>query len=147
MKITIPIEPVGQMRARHGRIKTKSGQVISKTFKADVQADREETLKTYLARYQPAQPFSGPLMLGVRAYLSIPRSKSKKWQAQAAAGEIRPTKKPDLDNILKHVKDCLSQMIYWTDDAMVVEYLPGTGKWYSDHPRWEIEIIPLEARN
>ena len=39
----------------------------------------------------------------------------------------------------------VSQMRYWTDDAMVVEYLPGTGKYYSDSPRWEIEILPMEA--
>ena len=140
MKFIIPIEPVAQMRARHGTIRTKTGKVISKTYKADVQEGREETLKTYLLQYQPAMPLTGALVLGVKAYFSIPTSWSKKKQAQAAAGELRHTKKPDLSNVLKHVEDCLSQMLFWKDDALVVEYLPGTGKYYSDRPRWEVEI-------
>ena len=82
----------------------------------------------------------GPVFLGVRAYLPIPSSKPKKWKASALAGEIRPTIKPDLDNLLKHLKDCLTTMRFWEDDRQVVEYLPGTGKYYSDSPRWEIEI-------
>lgn len=145
MKITIPIEPVGQMRARHGLVKLKGGKTISKTYKDEKQADREDTLKTFLARHQPTAPMTGAIAIGVKAYFSIPQSKSKKWQAQAAAGEIRHTKKPDLDNVLKHVKDCLTQMLFWKDDSLVVEYLPGTGKYYSDSPRWEIEILPMVA--
>jgi Holliday junction resolvase RusA-like endonuclease len=50
--------------------------------------------------------------------------------------------KPDLDNLLKQIKDCLTQMQFWTDDKLVVGYLPGVGKYYSDRPRWEIEIRP-----
>lgn len=140
MKFTIPLEPVGQMRARHGTRKLKNGQTISKTYKADPQKSREETLNTFLGRYKPTAPMTGAIALGVKSYFPIPASWPKKKQAMAAAGELRHTKKPDLSNVLKHVEDCLSQMKFWTDDALVVEYLPGTGKYYSDRPRWEIEI-------
>ena len=44
MRFAIAINPVGQMRARHGTIRTKSGKIISKTFKHDTQVEREETL-------------------------------------------------------------------------------------------------------
>jgi hypothetical protein len=34
----------------------------------------------------------------------------------------------------------------WGDDCQVVEYLPGTGKYYDDGggTRWEIEILSLD---
>ena len=74
--------------------------------------------------------------------MPIPKSKPKKWQSDAREGKYRPTTKPDMDNLLKHLKDCLTQMRYWEDDKQVVEYLAGTGKYYSDQPRWEIVIKP-----
>lgn len=79
-------------------------------------------------------------MLGVKVYLPVAKSKPAKFRRAALAGEIRPQVKPDLDNAIKNIKDVLTEMGFWEDDRQVVEYLPGTGKWYSDHPRWEVEI-------
>lgn len=141
MKFIIPIPPTAQMRARHA----VRGN-FSTTYKAPEQRSREETLKAFLARHQPATPFTGQLLLGVRAYLPIPGSKPQKWKAEALSGVIRPTTKPDLDNLVKQIKDCLSQCHFWTDDKLVVGYLPDTGKYYSDRPRWEIEIMEWENR-
>jgi Holliday junction resolvase RusA-like endonuclease len=95
--------------------------------------------------HRPLEPLQGPLLLGVRAYLPIPKSKPKKWQAAAQAGEIRPISKPDTDNLIKQIKDCANRAM-WGDDCQVVEYLPGTGKYYDDGggTRWEIEIVTLE---
>jgi Holliday junction resolvase RusA-like endonuclease len=135
VKIIIPIIPRGQRRARHA-VRGK----FSQTYKDPKQRHEEEALMALLAEYQPQEPFAGALMFGFKAYLPIPKSKSKKWKVAAAAGEIRPVVKPDLDNLAKHVKDCLTTMRFWEDDNQVVEYLPGSGKYYSDHPRWEIEI-------
>lgn len=140
MKLIIPIIPKGQMRARHAVING-----FSRTYKDPKQAKEEEALMALLGRYQPAEPLEGPLLLGVKAYLPIPASKPKSWKASALSGGIRPTVKPDLDNLLKHVKDCLSMLRFWGDDRQVVGYLPHTGKWYSESPRWEIEIVEYAA--
>ena len=137
MKIIIPIIPTAQMRARHG---TAGG--FSRTYKHEKQEARENVLMALLAKFQPAEPMQGEIMLGVKAYLPIPTSKPKGWKAAAASGQVRPTTKPDLDNIIKNIKDCLSMMRFWHDDKQVVGYLPGTGKYYSDSPRWEVEIEP-----
>lgn len=136
MKIIVPIIPKGQMRARHAVING-----FSRTYKDPRQAKEEEALMSLLGRFQPAEPMEGPLLLGVKAFLPIPASKPKAWKVAALVGAIRPTTKPDLDNLLKHVKDCLSMLGFWGDDRQVVGYLPHTGKWYSDRPRWEIEIV------
>lgn len=136
MQITINVIPTAQMRARHS---ARGG--FSRTYKAGKQVDNEETIKALLAKYQPETPLNGPLLLGVKAYMPIPKSFSKVKTAAALSGELRPTTKPDLDNLLKNIKDCLTAMRFWDDDKLVVGYLPETGKYYADKPRWEIEII------
>lgn len=138
IKFTIPIVPTAQMRARHGVV-----HGFSRTYKDEKQEARENVLMTFLAKFQPATPMQGELLLGVKAYLPIPTSKAKKWKEAAASGKIRPTTKPDLDNLIKHLKDCLSMMRFWGDDKQVVGYLPHTGKYYSENPRWEIEIVKI----
>ena len=142
IKITVPIVPKGQMRARHAVINGHS-----RTYKDPKQAKAEEALMAVLARHTPPAPLEGQLLLGVRAYLPIPTSKPKAWKAAAHAGSIRPIVKPDLDNLLKHAKDCLTMLHFWGDDKQVVGYLPYTGKYYSDRPRWEIEIVPFGVRS
>ncbi len=133
MRITIPLIPKGQRRARH----TARGG-FSRTYKDATQRHEENALMAYLAGHVPEKPISGPVALTFTAYLPIPVSKPKKWKAGAIAGEIRPCVKPDLDNIGKHLKDCLTTMRFWKDDRQVV--VLRAEKKYSDNPRWEIEI-------
>lgn len=141
--MTIPIIPKSQARPRHGR--TAKGHSV--TYKSAEQRQAEQDLIALLAPHRPGAPLAGEIKLGVRAYLPRPQSKPRSWQLNAAGGHIRPTCKPDLDNLLKHVKDCLTQLSFWGDDKQVVEYLPGTGKYYDDNqgPRWEI-VITTEAK-
>jgi len=80
---------------------------------------------------------AGPLALDVRAYVLVPASWSKKKRAAALKGEIRPTSKPDGDNMLKVVSDSLN-LVVWTDDSQVVD--ARVRKFYSDAPRVEIEV-------
>lgn len=61
-----------------------------------------------------------PLSVKISAVLAIPRSFSRSKRQQALEGLIRPTKKPDLDNIYKCVTDALSGVIY-KDDKQIVK--------------------------
>lgn len=63
--------------------------------------------------------FDGPLHMDLRAVFAIPKSWSDKKRTQAILGEIRPTVKPDADNILKAIKDGLNGIAY-RDDAQIV---------------------------
>lgn len=134
ISFTINLAPVGQMRARHS---ARGG--FAKTYKAKEQRAREDKLRLFLHEHRPAEPFDCPVELCVKAYMPIPKSWPKKKRAQALAGTIRPTTKPDLDNIIKHIKDVMNEL-FWTDDKLVVGYGSGTGKFYSDQPRWEIVV-------
>ena len=81
--------------------------------------------------------FQGPLKLTITAYFPIPSSASKKKKELMLAGIIRPTIKPDWDNIGKIVTDALNHLAY-DDDKQIVEAI--VRKLYSDEPRVEIEI-------
>jgi len=81
----------------------------------------------------------GELSLSIRAYRSIPKSFSKKKTAAAIAGKIRPTTKPDLDNIVKSATDACNGILFH-DDSQIVAFHEPFGKWFSDKPRVEIEV-------
>lgn len=82
-------------------------------------------------------PKGVPLDLRIMAYYTIPASASKKKQALMRSKAIRPTKKPDWDNIGKVVADALNTRAYH-DDAQVVDSM--IRKFYSDNPRVEVFI-------
>jgi len=142
LKFTIPIEPRGQMRARSRAIE-KSGKFLAMTYKAGKQRKEDGKLAALIYPHRPEQPFDGQIILGVKAFFEIPKSKPRKFVDAAASGEIRPTVKPDLDNVIKMLKDVCNG-VFWVDDKMIVGYMPGTGKYYAAPgtvPRWEVEIL------
>ena len=59
------------------------------------------------------------LELFVKAYYKIPKSANKKRKTAMLSEEIRPTKKPDGDNILKAVADALNGVCYKDDKSIV----------------------------
>ena len=79
----------------------------------------------------------GYIEMNVTAFYSITKSASKKKHEQMLSGEIRPTKKPDCDNVLKIIADALNKVAY-NDDAQIVR--ATVEKYYSDVPRVEVEI-------
>ncbi|MBP2657279.1 MAG: Endodeoxyribonuclease RusA [Firmicutes bacterium] len=98
---------------------------------------RDEALK-----YKPSVPLQEAIKLRVVIYKGIPKSFSQKRRILAIAGSIRPTTKPDVDNVVKGIKDALKSVI-WRDDSQVVEL--AADKFYSETPRVEIEISALEC--
>jgi Holliday junction resolvase RusA-like endonuclease len=78
----------------------------------------------------------GALHVQVSAYFAVPQSWSTTKRAAALTGAIRPTKRPDLDNVVK-VLDALNGVI-WRDDAQVISGV--IDKHYSDRPRLRVEV-------
>lgn len=87
-------------------------------------------------------PFEGPVWVRVDAYMAVPKSATKAQRAAMLAGDMRPTKKPDLDNVLKAPLDAINGVIF-LDDKQVVAV--GATKHYADTDRLEVivgEISP-----
>jgi Holliday junction resolvase RusA-like endonuclease len=80
------------------------------------------------------------LQAEIIAFFSIPKSKPKKLQLKMLSGEVRHTKRPDLDNIAKSVLDSLNGIAY-NDDSQIVTL--SVSKYYSLEPRTEIRIFPV----
>jgi Holliday junction resolvase RusA-like endonuclease len=134
--IVIPIDPKPQARPRTATI---NGHAMA--YKGKKQRSREDVLRFFLFQHPncPKEPLEGALKLGLRIVLGVPKSWPQKKRVEALCGELRPTSKPDLDNFIKFFKDVGNELL-WKDDSCVVEYLPGTGKYYGEQPRWEITI-------
>lgn len=90
--------------------------------------------------------FGDDAMLDMRilAFYSIPKSMKGKKRASMLDGSIRPTKKPDIDNVVKVVADSLNQIAY-RDDKQIVDC--QCRKFYSDKPRVEVTILEVTDKN
>lgn len=86
-------------------------------------------------------PDDAMLDMRIKAYYSIPQSKSKKKKELMRAGVIRPTKKPDMDNCIKIIADALNKIAYH-DDTQIVDC--QVRKFYSDDPRVEVRILEIK---
>ena len=120
-KFTVYGEPKGKGRPRFN---TKTGHAI--TPKDTVSYENMVKLEWQTAYGTENFPKEAMLDMRIKAYYRIPKSASKKKRAAMLAGEIRPTKKPDMDNVVKIIAvDCQCR------------------KFYSENPRVEVTIINL----
>lgn len=130
LQLTIPGEPMGKARPKVTRFGTYTPK---KTV-------NYETLiqELFITKYPKSICFPiDPLRMKISAYFTIPKSASKRSKVAMLAGEIRPTKKPDGDNIIKIVSDALNRLAYH-DDSQIVEV--ACKKLYAATPRVEIQI-------
>lgn len=110
-------EPQGKGRPRFS---TRGGFV--KTYTPEKTASYENFVKVcYLNKYK-GQKLDGDIIAEITAYFSIPKSFSKKKRSEAIEGKIKPTKKPDTDNIAKTILDSLNGIAF-EDDKQVVALL------------------------
>lgn len=99
--------------------------------------DAKELLISSLARNKPEKPFTGPVEL--TALWLFPKGNSHKH------GEWRTTK-PDTDNLQKLLKDCMTLVGFWKDDAQVVSERVQK-RWSDDPTGIYIEVTELEDGN
>lgn len=130
IKFTVLGEPRGKGRPRFSR---KSGR----PYTPDKTVSYENLITTEYRRQVGDKGLDGDLDMRIIAYFGIPKSASKRKRQQMEAGELRPAKKPDMDNIMKVVADALNAVAY-RDDAQVVDC--QLRKFYSNQPRIDVLI-------
>jgi Holliday junction resolvase RusA-like endonuclease len=62
---------------------------------------------------------------------------TKRDRKRVEEGELRHSKKPDIDNLAKAILDCMRGIIF-LDDRQV--WAMDISKLYSEHPSWKIRI-------
>lgn len=111
----VPGQPVGKGRPRIGKVGAHARMFTpAKTV-------NYEGLVAFAAQQamQGASLFEDACEVKMRIDCQIPASWSQKKQRAAAAGEIHPTTKPDVDNIVKAIFDAINGVV-WKDDVQVV---------------------------
>lgn len=84
-------------------------------------------------------PTLAMLSVVITAYMPIPASMPKRLRAGIPTGDVRPAKKPDIDNLVK-VLDALNEVV-WKDDSQIVEC--QVAKFYDERPRFVIAVTEL----
>lgn len=87
-------------------------------------------------------PLDGPLHVDLSIVVPIAISWPRKRQEAARAGQEWPTKKPDLDNVMKML-DALN-LVVWIDDSQIVT--TNIRKRYGDKPGLWISVKPINAQ-
>ncbi len=139
IRFTVPGEPQGKGRPRIGKI----GQHARMFTPAKTVA--YEGLVAHAAQQAMAgsAPLDGACRIELDVLCTVPASWSQRKQRDALAGLIRPTKKPDADNVLKAVCDGLNG-VAWKDDVQAVEVV--LRKAYGITPGVHVRLTALEAR-
>lgn len=135
LTLTIPGEPCAQGRPRFS---TAGGFV--KAYDPDKSRNYKAYVKMCAIKSMQEQGWTlteKALSIEIRAFMSIPSSKSKKFKQAAIVGIERPTKKPDVDNVFKILTDALSGIAYKDDKQIVAATV---NKWYAEVPRVEALI-------
>ena len=133
---TVPGQPVAKGRAR---ITTFGGHVRSYT--PEKTRRYENQVSAYAAEAMRNMPLlGGPVEVVVQAFMMVPASWSLKKRLSAIAGQIKPTTKPDLDNIVKAL-DGMNGIVV-VDDSQIVK-LTAT-KQYSEIPQLIVSVIGQE---
>ena len=139
LKFEVPGSPIGQGRPKfstiNGHAKAYDPEK-SRNYKAYV-----KLLATQAMKEQGFTMIDGPCCLDILAFFEVPKSKSKKFRERALLGLERPTKKPDIDNIVKALQDALNGLAYKDDSSIV--YL-SVAKCYSEIPRVEVILREIE---
>ena len=96
----------------------------------ELKAARQK-LTYYLGQHAPAEPYQGGLRLIVK--WCFPRGRHMD-------GEYKITK-PDTDNLQKLLKDCMTAVRFWSDDAQVASEV--VEKFWADIPGIYIRVTEL----
>ena len=139
VSFTVPGQPVAKGRPKFAR---QGGFV--RAYTPEKTANYETLVKLAAGEAMAGEsPLQGPLSLMLRLYVQIPKSTTKRDRARIEAGGFYPTKKPDVDNVLKTVTDAMNGIVYG-DDAQIVTVT--VTKAYADTPRaevWVSQIVSL----
>lgn len=143
VKFTVYGEPKAKGRPRVSVRKSGDGEkTFARAYTPKQTVIYENQVKLEYESQCRSYRFPDDAMLDIRifAYYGIPKNTSKKKRKLMLNGEIRPTKKPDFDNIAKIICDSLNGIAY-QDDKLIVDGM--FRKFYSEQPRVEVKILQI----
>ena len=138
IRLIINAEPMGKERPKFAR---RGGFVT--TYTPEKTSNYQDMVrKIFKQQYPDAKEGNTvlgdkPLSMEIYSYFKIPKAYSKTKHQDAVNGIIRPTVKPDFDNLAKIIADSLNGLAY-DDDKQIVDAIQH--KFYSEEPHSEVII-------
>ena len=126
-------EPVGKGRPRFA----KRGNFVSTYTPQKTKTYEDEIRMMARAAMGSSEPLETPVTVAIYIRVGIPASYSKQKRKDALAGTIKPTKKPDLDNIAKAFLDAMNELVYLDDKQVVGLHVT---KVYAETPAVEVMV-------
>lgn len=128
-------EVVGDIK---GKARPRMNTYTGKAYTPTETKDYENLIKQYFKiKYPRYIEFEGRIAVTIIAYIKIPKNITKKDRIKIDEGILSPTKKPDIDNIVKIVLDALNKMAF-KDDNQITRLL--VEKNYSEEEKIYIKI-------
>ena len=110
----VPSKIIGKGRPR---LNSYTGHVYTPTRTKDYECLVEQY---FLLKYPKYKTLEGRAKVSITAYFEIPKSASKIAKEQMLGNTISPTKKPDIDNIVKVVLDSMNKFAF-KDDTQITK--------------------------
>jgi Holliday junction resolvase RusA-like endonuclease len=109
-----PPKTTGQASARI--MKRRDGTMFVGKFASGKGKAAQDDLMALLMPHRPPEPLRGAVKLVVTWRYPWRKSEPKR---NRALGVMPCTTRPDADNIVKMLLDCMTRLAYWTDDGQV----------------------------
>ena len=124
----MPMLPPTITHQQH-KVKTVNGKPVF--YDPPELKDARQKLTANLIPNIPEQPFTTAVRLTTKWLFPKGQHKNGEWK----------TTKPDTDNMIKLLKDCMTVCRFWKDDALIVSEI--TEKFWADIPGIYVRIEEL----
>jgi Holliday junction resolvase RusA-like endonuclease len=116
------------------RVNSYTGMIYTPTKTKDYEYLVEQY---FLLKYPQFKPFEGRLSVNIIATFNIPKSTKKCEVEKMLQNQISPTKKPDIDNIVKIILDAMNKFAF-KDDTQITKL--SVEKQYGEEEKIQIQI-------
>lgn len=110
----VPGKIIGKGRPR---VNSYTGIVYTPTKTKDYECLVEQY---FLIKYPRFKTLEGRIKVTIKAYFEIPKAAKKQDVTQMLENKISPTKKPDIDNIVKIILDAMNKFAF-KDDTQITK--------------------------
>lgn len=128
-------EVIGDIK---GKARPRVNTYTCKAYTPTDTKDYENLIKQYFKiKYPRYETLEGRIFVKIKAFFKIPKNTTKKNEEKMLKGSLSPTKKPDIDNIVKIVLDALNKMAF-KDDNQITKL--EVEKFYSEEEKIFVRI-------
>jgi len=106
----------------------------------DPSKEYKKTIIWQIRPHAPTKPLEGPIALYLTFYVPIPACTSAKNKRKMLLGEIKPNKRPDIDNFAYIVTNALKTIVY-EDDGQICDMI--LSKRYGEIPKTVIKVCEI----